>query len=146
MDSFLLLCRLVAAIVFKGQTVSDYWWSRRTIFLTPCTARQLYRMTATTQGDRRRTKEQRTRADNKCTVFQCLKELRQCRLLVLRGLPVLGNLLQTLLHLFRESREARGTRYKEQGTRRDCGGGREEGARASMTYFTHIYACVCVYS
>ena len=34
MDSFLLLRRLVAAIVFKGQTVSDYWWSRRTIFLT----------------------------------------------------------------------------------------------------------------
>ena len=36
MDSFLLLRRLVAAIVFKGQTVSDYWWSRRTIFLTHC--------------------------------------------------------------------------------------------------------------
>ena len=34
MDSFLLLRRLLAAIVFKGQTVSDYWWSRRTIFLT----------------------------------------------------------------------------------------------------------------
>ena len=37
MDSFLLLRRLVAAIVFKGQTVSDYWWSRRTIFLTGVT-------------------------------------------------------------------------------------------------------------
>ena len=39
MDSFLLLRRLVAAIVFKGQTVSDYWWSRRTIFLTFLTLR-----------------------------------------------------------------------------------------------------------
>ena len=39
MDSFLLLRRLVAAIVFKGQTVSDYWWSRRTIFLTSCALR-----------------------------------------------------------------------------------------------------------
>ena len=38
MDSFLLLRRLVAAIVFKGQTVSDYWWSRRTIFLTGSTS------------------------------------------------------------------------------------------------------------
>ena len=41
MDSFLLLRRLVAAIVFKGQTVSDYWWSRRTIFLTASTTTDL---------------------------------------------------------------------------------------------------------
>ena len=48
MDSFLLLRRLVAAIVFKGQTVSDYWWSRRTIFLTQTANVPTYRVNVLT--------------------------------------------------------------------------------------------------
>ena len=50
MDSFLLLRRLVAAIVFKGQTVSDYWWSRRTIFLTLVEVKVYVKPNVTQQG------------------------------------------------------------------------------------------------